>query len=276
MAPLSFRQFCRQALPLFQQAGRFIADRFQKEDVLQERKSDGSLVSSVDRRVHEFLDQHLKDRFQLPVLSEEGTTPTIEDNEAFWIIDPLDGTSTFLRGQHRFFILGAYARDGRIQHSLVIHPLSSNLHLASRGRGAWHVLGAGRKRPWQKPAMDPEAPGCMMRGWENDGCQKLRQAVAEHMGLDMVSPSSTETSLMSLAGRKRCLQIAAAPLWDLATPWLLIEERGGQMTDMHGRPLSLADHLTGDFIPFIATRGFQHEWLVEMVADLPSPSPPGT
>ena len=69
-------------------------------------------------------------------LCEESGLSGDEDSDYTWVIDPLDGTSNFLRGIPHYAISIACLHRGKIEHAVVYDPVRREEFIASRGRGA--------------------------------------------------------------------------------------------------------------------------------------------
>ena len=69
-------------------------------------------------------------------LCEESGLSGNEDSDYTWVIDPLDGTSNFLRGIPHYAISIACLHRGKIEHAVVYDPVRREEFIASRGRGA--------------------------------------------------------------------------------------------------------------------------------------------
>ena len=69
-------------------------------------------------------------------LCEESGLSGNEGSDYTWVIDPLDGTSNFLRGIPHYAISIACLHRGKIEHAVVYDPVRREEFIASRGRGA--------------------------------------------------------------------------------------------------------------------------------------------
>ena len=69
-------------------------------------------------------------------LCEESGLSGNEESDYTWVIDPLDGTSNFLRGIPHYAISIACLHRGKIEHAVVYDPVRREEFIASRGRGA--------------------------------------------------------------------------------------------------------------------------------------------
>ena len=91
-----------------------IARNFQKSrDFIITIKPDNTQVTSADIAVSKFLNQKLSQEFpQIPIICEEGDLREIS-SEIFWLIDPIDGTSSFIKGSDEFAINIALIKNGK-------------------------------------------------------------------------------------------------------------------------------------------------------------------
>lgn len=257
-------------LPLFWTGGQYARERFHGDSVDTWTKPDGTVVSDVDRHLHAMLTQGLQHRFGEPVLSEEGPVPELGPNENFWIIDPLDGTSNFLNGHTRYFLMGARACEGKIQQSIIVHPPTQQVYLAVRGGGVWRGTKGGKLQPWEKSIREKKkdltaANIKLVDGHSGDGVQMIRNQISRDFGIPVINAGATETSTLTTAQGPHRLHVSAAPIWDLAPVALLLGERGGKCSDLEGQSLNWEAGLDGRFLPWIATLGVEHQLVVEAV-----------
>src|SRR4029077_4170774 len=69
-----------------------------------ERKADASPVTETDRPADRLIVAALKALGPYPIVSEEGAQPDVAGAEYFWLVDPLDGTKSFVRGSGYFTV----------------------------------------------------------------------------------------------------------------------------------------------------------------------------
>ena len=113
-------------------------------------KGPANFVTAADRRAEETLYAELsKARPGYGFLGEEGGMREGADKSHRWIVDPLDGTTNFLHGIPHFAISIALEREGTIVAGLVYNPVSEDLFIAEKGKGAFlndhRIRVAGRK-----------------------------------------------------------------------------------------------------------------------------------
>src|ERR1700741_3343010 len=114
-------------------------------------KGPGNFVSAADRRAEETLHAELmKARPGYAFLGEEGGHREGADKTHTWIVDPLDGTTNFLHGIPQFAISIGLERESTVVAGLIYNPITDELFVAERGKGAFlndkRLRVAARKR----------------------------------------------------------------------------------------------------------------------------------
>lgn len=118
-------------------AGRLARHHYENRHALEiETKGPQDLVSIADREVEALIRDHLgrafpEDRF----LGEEGGGDGTGDG--LWIIDPIDGTSNFVRGIAAWCVSLAYFSGGDVVLGMIYDPMADELFAAQRGAGAF-------------------------------------------------------------------------------------------------------------------------------------------
>jgi myo-inositol-1(or 4)-monophosphatase len=192
------------------------------------------------------------------VLAEEGTTGGSNPRHR-WIIDPLDGTTNYSHGLPPFSVSVAYERDGVVQVGVIYDPTQDELFVASRGGGAtlngqpMHVSNVSVLRralvatgfPYEKELL-PRALGQFAAFAQR--AQAVRRIGSAALDLAYVA-----------AGRFDAYWEASIRAWDIAAGVILVEEAGGKVSDIAGRPLDLnSPHLT-----VLASNAVMHTTMLE-------------
>lgn len=168
-------------------------------------------------------------------LADAGQAPGVPS----WYIDPLDGTTNFARGLPGFSVSVAMAQHGHVQCGAIYDPLLDNMFSAARGQGAYLN---GRRLQVSACAELAEAMGLL--DWPREPDQRRRSADFLHtLSAQVDTVRSTGSAALSLcyvaAGwADLYFQYTLMP-WDVAAGILLVEEAGGRVTDMAGRPYRL-------------------------------------
>ena len=102
-------------------------------------KSDHTPITRADRMAHKVIRESLGTT-RIPILSEEGREMRFEERcnwEMFWLVDPLDGTLEFIKGNNEFTVNIALMESNRAIASAVYVPYLGKIYLAELGAGAW-------------------------------------------------------------------------------------------------------------------------------------------
>lgn len=153
-----------------------------------------------------------------------------------FIVDPLDGTSNYLRGIPHFCVSIALADNGEPTDGVVYDPLRNELFTASRGNGA--VLNDRRIRinPQREIAGAMLISGFAPRERKRIGPQlKCIEMLLEQAEDVRRSGSAALDLAWVVAGRADGYVEAGVKAWDIAAGVLLVREAGGRACDFKGR-----------------------------------------
>lgn len=104
-------------------------------------KSDLTPLTVADRLAHNKIKEVLG-ATRIPILSEEGREMLYEERqnwELFWMVDPLDGTIEFIKGNHEFTVNIALMQENECVGSVVYVPYYKKMYIGERNHGA-HVV----------------------------------------------------------------------------------------------------------------------------------------
>lgn len=204
-----------------------------------EAKADGSFVTEADRTIERVIRTRLADRFpDHGVVGEEFGTEAAGANVR-WLLDPIDGTHNFMRGVPLFGTLLAVECDGETQIGVISAPALGQRWFASRGQGAWTVGGAGRDRRRLRVSSETNIGRAQLLYRSVTDMHASR--VAE--GFDALLPTVWRErgfgdfwgyALVADGAAEAFVEQDLGP-WDMAAPWIVVEEAGGRVTDLDGR-----------------------------------------
>lgn len=102
-------------------------------------KSDKTPITVADRLAHQTIKDYLG-RTRIPILSEEGREMRYEERcnwELFWLVDPLDGTVEFIKGNNEFTVNIALMENNVCQGAVIYVPYLEKVYVAGRDWGAF-------------------------------------------------------------------------------------------------------------------------------------------
>lgn len=194
-------------------------------------KADGSPVTEADLAVERLLRRRLAElRRDDAVLGEEGGQ--VGDSERRWILDPVDGTAFFGRGDPNWRVHVALEVRGLTELAVVVAPALGVRWWGVRGGGAFETSWPG----------GAEAPAGAARRLAVSGTSSVDEAVVEALaspergGIPAgMRPTSSPLPLVGLVrGEIDGFLVERYSVWDHA-PWvLLVQEAGGRFTDSTG------------------------------------------
>lgn len=122
-------------------AGEAIMEVYRKPVIKQELKRDFTPVTEADRTAHRLITESLLP-LGFPVLSEEGSKVKYEERrewQAFWLVDPLDGTKEFIRKNGEFTVNIALIRGKKAVIGVLYVPFSDLMYFADKEMGAFLI-----------------------------------------------------------------------------------------------------------------------------------------
>jgi myo-inositol-1(or 4)-monophosphatase len=205
-------------------------------------KGPANFVTSADRRAEETLRAELaKARPNYGFLGEEGGRREGSDKTHTWIVDPLDGTTNFLHSLPQFAISIGLEREGTIVAGVIYNPVTDELFIAERGKGAFlndrRLRVAGRKR------LTEAVVACPLphygRGDHELGLRELAAVQGKVAGLRRFGSAALDLAFIA-AGRLDIYWERNLSPWDMAAGLLLVREAGGFVTDLDGNDAMFA------------------------------------
>jgi histidinol-phosphatase len=218
-------------------ADRLALDAFRRE-LRVDAKDDGSFVTEADEAIEEGIRVRIADRFPGHGILGEEFGSDAGDRSTRWYLDPIDGTHNFMRGVPLFGTLIAIERDGEVQAGLMSAPALGQRWWASRGGGAWTQGGGGSQRRRLRVSTREHlretqilyrAVTDMRASRVADGFETLLSSVWRERGFG----DFWGYTLIADGAAEAMMERDLRP-WDLAAPWILVEEAGGRITDFDG------------------------------------------
>ncbi len=144
MSIADFNVPARQVVDIAIRAGQEIL-KFYKSDYDVRRKSNNSPVTEADVAANDLIQSALIELTpDIPIISEETVLPDLAVRSQwsqFWLLDPLDGTRSFIRGDDEFTVNVALISDGYPVFGVVHSPIEQSAYWASVGHGAFRMAG---------------------------------------------------------------------------------------------------------------------------------------
>jgi histidinol-phosphatase len=250
------------ALTLAGEADLIAIDRYRSQDLDVQLKPDRSQVTDADTRVEKVVREHLASaRPDDSVLGEEFGTEGSSNRQ--WIVDPIDGTSNFVRGVPNWGALIALVIDGVPQVGVVSAPALGRRWWAATGHGAWLQEEGREPRRLHVSGIADLASASLsynsLKHWDQYG--RLDQLVDLSRTVERTRAYGDLWSYMLLA--EGAIDVAAefdVKPWDIAALVPIVREAGGRVTDVDGADDAL------DTLSIVATNGLLHDEVLRRLA----------
>ena len=199
-------------------------------------KGVNNFVSDVDVAAEKEIIYHLHKAYpDHAILGEETGLSGSEDADYRWIIDPLDGTTNFVRGIPHYAVSIACLYKGKLEHAVIVDPVRREEFTASRGRGA--QLNGRRIRVSKLPGLDGAllGTGIPFKDHCDDKLGPYSKAVevlaGQCAGIRRAGAASLDLAYVAAGRLDGFWEIGLAP-WDIAAGALLVREAGGLVADI--------------------------------------------
>ncbi len=197
-----------------------------------ETKSDLSPVTHADRECERLISSMLLEAFpQDGLLGEEGARRDATNGRK-WIVDPIDGTRDYVRGNPLWATLIGLEVDGEIAAGVASLPALGGVYTAARGGGAFRN---GERIHVSKKTTPSDAVLCV-NGLNKAGMLAFKDRLFDWMqGFWAVRSMGGAPDAMLIASGQAdaWIEPTAAP-WDLAPLKVIIEEAGGVFFNLDG------------------------------------------
>ncbi|NNE11374.1 MAG: histidinol-phosphatase [Ilumatobacter sp.] len=225
------------ALELADAADAFTLPRFERADFTLGWKDDRSEVTEVDRDAEALLAAELASRRpDHGVFGEEHGLQGATGSPWRWVLDPIDGTSGFVRGIPVWGTLIALVHEdlGPVV-GVVSAPALRRRWWAARGLGAF---ADGRRCQVSDVAMpaDAQVSVTFSDGWDRLGLAGELMEIAHMARRARGLGDFWQHCLVAEGALDLAIDAVGVALYDVAAVRVIVAEAGGTITDRHGRP----------------------------------------
>jgi histidinol phosphatase-like enzyme (inositol monophosphatase family) len=227
------------AISIAGKAGQLTLDFFQSEQFEVQRKADDSPVTQADLQAEQLMRDLIGKAFPQDAIMGEEFDEQAGESGFRWILDPIDGTKSFITGVPLYSVLiGVLHENQAVAGVIRIPGLDESVH-ASRGQGAWWTQGPREPRPARVSECQKLATGVFLTTQVDSFAE--RNAAAAYQQLDAEAAISRTWGdgygyLLVATGRAEVMVDPIMNLWDAAPLRIVMEEAGGTFTDWQGEP----------------------------------------
>lgn len=225
-------------------------------------KDDNSPVSEVDYACAQLISSQLLKEFpDYGILHEESPKQDPRKiREYCWIVDPLDGTIEYINGRNQFGVLIGLIYKGKPILGAVYKPKSDEYIYAIKGQKAYSKIG---KNKAQKIHVSKSNELEILISKSRLG--KELQDILQKINPRAVYPLASSFKISEVAKGNATTFIGTEStvmgLWDLCAHSVILEEAGGQMTTLHGKPIDFMGNVINKK-GIIVSNKQQHDYIV--------------
>lgn len=220
------------AAELAYRAGQLSLGYF-RAGVIAEYKADNTPVTAADRAVEEFLRREIARAYpDHAILGEEFGSGEAADGRPLWIIDPIDGTKSFMRGVPLYGVLLGLEIEGEVRVGAAYYPGTDELLYAAEGLGAWCNGRRARVSP-----VDRLERACVTYTTYHNFQKRRSQAVWERLSQAVYMLrgwSDAYGFLLVATGRTEAHLEPIMAVWDSGPFPVIFKEAGGYFGDWQG------------------------------------------
>jgi histidinol-phosphatase len=234
-----------------------IARRYFRTDLAVETKADRSPVTEADRACERRIIGLLREGFPDYGFCGEEMGEQTGTTSKRWIIDPIDGTKSFVRGIPFFATLIALEEEGEVTAGVVHAPATGELLYARKGQGAFDETG---KRLRVSEVSTLSAAMVSFGGlkiFRRAGYWPAIERIIDATGRQRGYGDYLGSSAVIRGWSEAMIELDVKP-WDLGPLKILVEEAGGKLTDVAGRPTIYGGSA-------VVSNGRVHDELVEIL-----------
>ena len=206
-----------------------------------EKGGAADLVTAYDVAVEEFLKRELTALLPEALFYGEESEKCGDPNKGWaFVVDPIDGTTNFVRGMSQSAISVALAKDGVVEYGVVLDPFKNELFSAQRGGGAYlngkpiHVS----DKPLDKGIFGM-GTAIYNREFEQQTMAVTAQLFKRSCDFRRMGAAALDLCYTAAGRYDVFFEFSLAP-WDFAAASLVITEAGGKICTMEGNSLSIA------------------------------------
>jgi len=260
---MNLPQLIDPVVSLAVEAGKAILEVYASDFDVQ-AKDDQSPLTQADLASHRIILAGLgRLTPELPVISEESGLPDFEERSQwnrYWLVDPLDGTKEFVKRNGEFTVNIALIEDHRPVFGVVHVPVTDMTYSGCRGVGAELRADGEEARPIGV-ARESATPVRVVGSRSHRGAS-LDQFL-QNLGNFEMHPTGSSLKFCLIAEGAADVYPRLGPTseWDTAAAQAVVEQAGGTVLELDGKPLSY--NRQSDILNphFLVAGPMDHDWL---------------
>ena len=231
-----------QIIEVVRRAGEMVLSAHDIAAGTHEKTSAADLVTEYDLAVEAFLKEQLPPLCPGSIFYGEEEAENADPSRGWaFIVDPIDGTTNFVRGLRQSAISVALARDGQVEYAVVFDPYKNEMFSARRGGGAF--LNGAPIRVSGKPLAEGifgMGTAIYRREYLEPTMRVTEQLFRRACDFRRLGAAALDLCDVACGRVELFFEYSLCP-WDFAAGSLIITEAGGHISTLQGGPLALTE-----------------------------------
>lgn len=224
---------------LVKECGKVILNADREKMAIDIKSGVADLVTEYDKNIQKQLEIGLREILpEAKFIGEEGSSDKLTEDGFAFVVDPIDGTTNFVKDYHHSAISVALLKGYAVVAGVVYNPYLDETFSAIKGQGAFLN---GKKISVSSQPLNNALVLFGSSPYDKSLFPKTLEVISKYFykALDIRRSGSAALDLCSVAcGRAEIyFELQVSP-WDFAAGKLLVEEAGGVVTTLDGLPLS--------------------------------------
>lgn len=226
------------AIRAARKAGNVIIKSYENPASIQvDAKGENDFVSNVDRAAEALIVETIKKAYpDHTIIAEESGLAKGSDADVQWIIDPIDGTTNFIKGIPHCSVSIAVRIKGKTEVGVVYNPMTNELFTASRGQGAqlngYRIRVNNSVKDLQGTVLAIAFP-YKLKQYGDCYFNVLEKLFTKCADFRRTGSAALDLAYVAAGRLDGFFEIGLKP-WDIAAGELILREAGGIMTDFAG------------------------------------------
>ena len=221
-----------------QAAGKHTLNYFRRADLIIDAKADESPVTVADREAEQLVRREIGTRFPNDTIQGEEFSEQSGTSPYRWVVDPIDGTKSFVCGVPLYSTLLALEHEGEPLAGIIFVPAMNEMVAACLGRGCWHRQSDAAE--WRRTAVSGKADlsEAVFVTSQVDSFD-ARDAADKYKKLEKAAWLTRSWGdgygyLMVATGKADVMVDPECNAWDVAAILPIVSEAGGKFSDWAG------------------------------------------
>jgi histidinol-phosphatase len=222
-----------------QAAGRHTLKYFQRADLQIDSKQDASPVTIADREAEQLIRQQVASVFPNDGILGEEFDEKRGTSGWRWIVDPIDGTKSFIHGVPLYAVLVGVDFNEESRIGVIDLPALGHTVYAAIGQGAWQDRAGQTRQPIRTSKTKTLSDGVFLTsgisGFHKRGAWSAFERLTKTAKISRTWGDAYGYMLVA-TGQAEAMVDPQMSIWDSAALLPILQEAGGTFTDWQGRP----------------------------------------